>query len=225
MTGGIAWEARASSRLVVPMVGDRCRLVLIAGVVAAVTVSVTGSSKASPTKKQAAASKARVATDQALALRAAQVQLAAGRDGGAAERNHGRRPGRRRHRVDHGRHPGLGTSRRRGRDAAHGRPGRFPAGVAIHRCSPAGRHATGSWRRSRTDGVTAQRAATFATVVPTALVTASVWPSDGLSVGVGQPIVFTFNHYVDTSAARASGAVAHLGQHVQAGPGRLVLVQ
>ena len=63
---------------------------------------------------------------------------------------------------------------------------------------------TGSWPTVAHDGVTAQRAATFTTVVPTALVTASVWPSDGLSVGVGQPIVFTFNHYVDTAAARAA---------------------
>ena len=50
--------------------------------------------------------------------------------------------------------------------------------------------------------MTAQRITTFATVVPTALVTASVWPSAGLSVGVGQPIVFMFDHDVDTAAAQ-----------------------
>ena len=62
---------------------------------------------------------------------------------------------------------------------------------------------------ARPDGVTAQRASTFTTVTPTALVTASVYPYDGMNVGVGQPIVFTFNHYVDTAAAQAA-VLSHL---------------
>jgi lipoprotein-anchoring transpeptidase ErfK/SrfK len=62
---------------------------------------------------------------------------------------------------------------------------------------------------ARSDGVAAQRATTFTTLTPAALVTASVFPSDGMSVGVGQPVVFMFNHYVDTAAAQAA-VLAHL---------------
>lgn len=49
---------------------------------------------------------------------------------------------------------------------------------------------------------TAQKATTFTTLTPVAQVTASVWPSDGLEVGVGQPVVVTFDHYIDSLAAQ-----------------------
>ena len=178
-------------------------LVLIAGVVTAVAVSVTASGKASPTKKQVAASKARVATDQALALRAAQVQLAAAVTVA----------------------PPSGTTGV-ALDAAVTVATTAGTLTSVQVADAAGAPLTGvlapsrlAWRSAGAlqpgatyrvvatvthNGVIAQRAATFTTVVPTALVTASVWPSNGLSVGVGQPIVFTFNHYVDTAAARAA---------------------
>jgi lipoprotein-anchoring transpeptidase ErfK/SrfK len=59
------------------------------------------------------------------------------------------------------------------------------------------------------DGVTATKTATFSTVVPTALVTATVFPTTGLSVGVGQPIVLTFNHDI-SSVANQRAVVSHL---------------
>ncbi len=53
-------------------------------------------------------------------------------------------------------------------------------------------------------GIGAQKETTFATLTPTAEVTASVWPSSGLSVGVGQPLVLTFSHDITTAAAQAA---------------------
>jgi lipoprotein-anchoring transpeptidase ErfK/SrfK len=44
---------------------------------------------------------------------------------------------------------------------------------------------------------------TFRTLAPATTVTATVFPSDGLSVGIGQPIVFRFNHYISNPEARA----------------------
>jgi lipoprotein-anchoring transpeptidase ErfK/SrfK len=58
-------------------------------------------------------------------------------------------------------------------------------------------------------GVTATKTASFTTVVPTALVSASVFPTTGMSVGVGQPIVLTFNHDV-VSPANQGAVVSHL---------------
>jgi lipoprotein-anchoring transpeptidase ErfK/SrfK len=43
---------------------------------------------------------------------------------------------------------------------------------------------------------------TFTTVPPASIVTASVFPSPGIAVGVGQPIVFMFSQPVDTLAAQ-----------------------
>jgi lipoprotein-anchoring transpeptidase ErfK/SrfK len=57
---------------------------------------------------------------------------------------------------------------------------------------------------TRPDGVSAQKVTTFTTLTPVALVTASVWPADGLSVGVGQPIVFTFDQDIASTAAQAA---------------------
>ena len=54
--------------------------------------------------------------------------------------------------------------------------------------------------------------------------TASVFPQTGMTVGVGQPIVFNFNHWIDTAAGQ-SGPTRTSHQHVEAGPGRLALVQ
>lgn len=51
----------------------------------------------------------------------------------------------------------------------------------------------------------AQRSWKFTTVTPTALVSASVWPTTGMTVGVGQPIVLSFNQ--DISSASAQKAV------------------
>lgn len=52
--------------------------------------------------------------------------------------------------------------------------------------------------------VQAESAATFQTLTPSATVTASVWPTSGLHVGVGQPVVFRFSEEITSPAARAS---------------------
>jgi lipoprotein-anchoring transpeptidase ErfK/SrfK len=58
-------------------------------------------------------------------------------------------------------------------------------------------------------GVTATSASTFSTLTPTALVGATVWPSSGLTVGVGQPIVLTFTQPMITPSARQA-LLSHL---------------
>jgi lipoprotein-anchoring transpeptidase ErfK/SrfK len=52
-------------------------------------------------------------------------------------------------------------------------------------------------------GVTARSTSTFRTVTPEAFVDATLWPGDGLTVGVAQPVVIRFNHFVNSDAARA----------------------
>jgi lipoprotein-anchoring transpeptidase ErfK/SrfK len=52
--------------------------------------------------------------------------------------------------------------------------------------------------------VQAESTATFQTLTPSATVTASVWPTSGLHVGVGQPIVFRFSREITSPEARAS---------------------
>jgi Uncharacterized protein conserved in bacteria len=52
--------------------------------------------------------------------------------------------------------------------------------------------------------VQAESTATFQTLTPSATVTASVWPTSGLHVGVGQPIVFRFSQEITSPGARAS---------------------
>jgi lipoprotein-anchoring transpeptidase ErfK/SrfK len=54
------------------------------------------------------------------------------------------------------------------------------------------------------DGVTAQSSSTFRTLAPVATVNARIFPSGGISVGVAQPIVIRFNHYIDGTPARAA---------------------
>ncbi|HLG68727.1 MAG TPA: Ig-like domain-containing protein [Acidimicrobiales bacterium] len=57
--------------------------------------------------------------------------------------------------------------------------------------------------------VAATTVASFTTVTPSAWVHATLWPDSGLSVGVGQPIVLTFDHPVTDPAARAA-VLSHL---------------
>jgi lipoprotein-anchoring transpeptidase ErfK/SrfK len=52
--------------------------------------------------------------------------------------------------------------------------------------------------------VQAESTATFQTLTPSATVTASVWPTSGLHVGVGQPIVFRFSQEITSTEARES---------------------
>jgi lipoprotein-anchoring transpeptidase ErfK/SrfK len=52
--------------------------------------------------------------------------------------------------------------------------------------------------------VRAQSTATFQTLSPPAGVTASVFPSAGLAVGVAQPVVFRFSQEITSEAARSS---------------------
>jgi lipoprotein-anchoring transpeptidase ErfK/SrfK len=61
----------------------------------------------------------------------------------------------------------------------------------------------------RLDGITAQKVSTFSTLTPTYQIGASVFPSDGMTVGVGQPIVINFDHYVRTTAGQAA-ALSHI---------------
>jgi lipoprotein-anchoring transpeptidase ErfK/SrfK len=61
----------------------------------------------------------------------------------------------------------------------------------------------------RPDGITAQKVSTFSTLTPTYQIGASAYPSNGMTVGVGQPIVFNFDHDVRTAAGQAA-AVSHI---------------
>ena len=62
---------------------------------------------------------------------------------------------------------------------------------------------------ARPDGLTAQRVATFTTLTPTYLVGATAYPTDGMTVGVGQPIVINFDHFVRTTAGQTA-ALSHI---------------
>jgi lipoprotein-anchoring transpeptidase ErfK/SrfK len=62
---------------------------------------------------------------------------------------------------------------------------------------------------ARPDGITAQRTTTFSTLTPTYQIGATAFPSDGMTVGVGQPLVVTFDHYVRTATGQAN-ALRHL---------------
>lgn len=54
------------------------------------------------------------------------------------------------------------------------------------------------------NGLRANRLTSFTTLTPTYEVQASVFPEDGMSVGVGQPLVFNFDHYIMTAAGQAA---------------------
>lgn len=53
-------------------------------------------------------------------------------------------------------------------------------------------------------GVDTTVVSSFTTLTPTAMVSASLWPDDGLTVGVGQPIVLKFTQPITNSVAQAS---------------------
>ena len=52
------------------------------------------------------------------------------------------------------------------------------------------------------NGVTASRTASFSTLTPTETVTESTFPADGMTVGVGQPLVLRFSYDVTSTAAQ-----------------------
>ncbi len=52
-------------------------------------------------------------------------------------------------------------------------------------------------------GVTARSTSTFRTITPVALVDATLFPGDDMTVGVAQPVVIRFTHAVNSDAARA----------------------
>ncbi len=180
-------------------------VVLIGGGAAVVAVVATGSSGPvhhAPSPAEVAATKARAAADAALALQAAETQLASALTVSPPSGTAGVAPDAV---VAVSTSSGLLTSVRVTDTAGTALAGSLAASHLTWRSSGPLQPATSYRvvaRVERADGVTAERATTFRTLAPTALVTASVWPSAGLRVGVGQPIVFTFNHYVDTAAAR-----------------------
>jgi lipoprotein-anchoring transpeptidase ErfK/SrfK len=53
-------------------------------------------------------------------------------------------------------------------------------------------------------GLAATVSSTFSTLAPVQSVNASVFPTDGMTVGVGQPIAIRFDHAIDSSLARAA---------------------
>jgi lipoprotein-anchoring transpeptidase ErfK/SrfK len=57
---------------------------------------------------------------------------------------------------------------------------------------------------SGAEQVQAESTATFQTLTPPASVTASVFPSAGLTLGVAQPVVFRFSQSITSAAARSS---------------------
>ena len=61
------------------------------------------------------------------------------------------------------------------------------------------------------DGLTAEGTRTFTTPAPSAAesVTANVFPTPGISVGIGEPIIFMFSQPIDTYAAQQS-VLSHL---------------
>ena len=81
------------------------------------------------------------------------------------------------------------------------------------RSTTRGEHGAGPARVPAPDGVDAlqrQGSGTFTTAPPASIVTASVFPSPGIAVGVGQPIVFMFSQPVDTYAAQQGRRVPPL---------------
>ena len=52
-------------------------------------------------------------------------------------------------------------------------------------------------------GLTVNPSSTFRTLTPAGMVSATLFPADGMTVGVAQPIVIRFDHFIDSDAARA----------------------
>jgi lipoprotein-anchoring transpeptidase ErfK/SrfK len=181
-------------------------VVLVAGATAAGASVATRSH--GPSRAQIAAAKAKIATDQTLALHAAQAQLAGAVSVSPA-------PGAANVPLD----APVTVSTSAGTliavqvtDASGGAVPGTLATSGLQWSSTGPLQPTSTFRVLATvanNGVSAQRATTFSTLTPAGLVTASVYPSDGMQVGVGQPIVLTFNHYVDTAAAQAA-VLAHI---------------
>jgi lipoprotein-anchoring transpeptidase ErfK/SrfK len=185
-------------------------VVLVGGGAAAAVVATRGSGPIhhAPNPAEVAAARARAAADAALALQAAETQLTSAVTVSPPSGTAGVAPNAV---VAVSTSSGLLTSVRVTDVAGTPLRGALAASHLTWRSSGPLKPGT-SYRVlagvARADGVTAQRASTFATLVPTALVTASIWPS-GLTVGVGQPIVLNFNHYVNTAAARQA-VLSHL---------------
>src|SRR5205085_2120189 len=57
-------------------------------------------------------------------------------------------------------------------------------------------------------GMAATVTSTFRTMTPAVAVGATIYPSDGMTVGVGQPVVIRFDHAVTSDATRAA-ALSH----------------
>ena len=70
-----------------------------------------------------------------------------------------------------------------------------------------------------------QLTSTFRTLAPATTRDRDGVPADGLSVGVGQPIVFRFDHYISSAAARGGGAEPPRRHRVATGARWLALVQ
>ena len=82
--------------------------------------------------------------------------------------------------------------------------------VAVDRVARLRRDISGVRHWSTGSGTArAKLTSSFRTIAVVATVTASVFPSEGLSVGVGQPIVFRFDHHITDAAAR-SELLSHL---------------
>jgi lipoprotein-anchoring transpeptidase ErfK/SrfK len=58
-------------------------------------------------------------------------------------------------------------------------------------------------------GVTVAATSAFRTVTPTGRVAATVFPDNGMTVGVAQPIVIRFDHFIDSDTSRAA-VLSHL---------------
>ena len=58
-------------------------------------------------------------------------------------------------------------------------------------------------------GLRAEASSSFRTVTPTGRVAATVFPTDGMTVGIAQPIVVRFDHFIDSDAARTR-VLSHL---------------
>lgn len=179
-------------------------VVLIGGVTAGALLSV----KRGPSAAQVAAAKAKVVAAQAVQRQAAQTQLAAAVSMSPI-------PGTSGVSLD----TPVAVSTTAGTltavqvtDAAGQALGGSLAGSRLSWRSTAPLQPTTTYRVvanvESAAGVTSQRIASFSTLTPTYQVGATVFPSDGMTVGVGQPIVVNFDHYVRTTAGQAA-ALSH----------------
>jgi lipoprotein-anchoring transpeptidase ErfK/SrfK len=183
-------------------------VVIVAGAASAFAVGRDSPSKASTRLAQQRAA-AKAAATAAAALTAAEEQLAAGISVSPASAQTGVSPDSQ---VTVATQTGMLTSVVvTGAGATV--PGSLSVSGTMWRSSAPLLPAT-SYRVSVTvtrpdDGLRANRLTSFTTLTPTYEVEASVFPEDGMSVGVGQPIVFNFDHYILTAAGQAA-ALSHI---------------